>query len=236
MNSLINYPVPNWIAVAFLCVIFIPSVMLAFLAAKGFPGKKNVFFKVIGFFALYFSYVSVASFTGWFDKVFLPPLVLLYCTFPLASFLFTVVIHSNWYKEFLNNVSLESLVQIHIFRLIGVFFILLAFYNALPKFFGFIAGVGDIATAISSILIARAIRKKYSNARTLTIIWNIFGFSDIVFTAVTAILLTKLSIDHGTMGVDTLAKFPYCFIPAFAPPVIIFLHVSIFKKVRKTFA
>jgi hypothetical protein len=43
-------------------------------------------------------------------------------------------------------------------------------------------------------------------------------------------VLTKISIDTGAMGVDTLAKFPFCFIPAFAPPTIIFLHVSIYKK------
>ena len=235
MNTLITYPLPEWIAIAFLTVIFVPSIMIAFLAKKGLNNSNKVFYTVLAFFATYFSYVTVASYNNLFNKVFLPPLVLLYCTIPLALFLFTVVINLKVFNRFLEQIRLEDLVGIHIFRLIGVFFLLLTYHNALPKFFAIIAGSGDIITAITSIFVVKAIRQKQENAKTLTLIWNTFGFADIVFTAVTAILLTKLSIDNGTMGVDALAVFPFCFIPAFAPPIIIFLHVTIFKKIKKTF-
>ena len=235
MNTLITYPLPEWIAIAFLTVIFVPSIMIAFLAKKGLNNSNKVFYTVLAFFATYFSYVTVASYNNLFNKVFLPPLVLLYCTIPLALFLFTVVINLKVFNRFLEQIRLEDLVGIHIFRLIGVFFLLLTHHNALPKFFAIIAGSGDIITAITSIFVVKAIRQKQENAKTLTLIWNTFGFADIVFTAVTAILLTKLSIDNGTMGVDALAMFPFCFIPAFAPPIIIFLHITIFKKIKKTF-
>jgi len=235
MDTITNYPVPNWIKIAFLIVIFIPSIMIAFLAKKGLNNKSKILYVVLAFFGLYFSYITIACFNGLFNKVFLPPLVLLYCTFPLTLFLFTIVINLKVFKQFLESIPLESLVKIHIFRLIGIFFLLLAFHNALPKFFAIVAGLGDIITAITSIFVAKAIYQKQSYAKKLTLIWNIFGFLDIAFTAITAISLTKLSIDNGTMGVDTLATFPYCFIPAFAPPTIIFLHVVIFKKIKKTF-
>lgn len=236
MNSLINYPVPSWIAIAFLLVIFIPSIMIAFLAQKGLDNSKKALYGVLLFFGFYFTYVTIASLNGLFNLVFLPPLVLLYCTFPLAIFLFTVVINSKIYKQFLANIKLEYLVSVHIFRLIGVFFLLLAFHDALPKFFAIIAGLGDIITAITSFFVAKAIQQHKPYAKKLTLFWNTFGFLDILFTAITALLLTKLSIDNGTMGVDTLARFPFCFIPAFAPPTIIFLHVTILKKIKKTFA
>ena len=230
MKTLLNYPLPDWISIAFLMVIFIPSIMIAFLAKKGLKNSNRVFYRVVAFFATYFIYVTVASLNGLFDKVFLPPLVLLFCTFPLAIFLFTVVINLKIFKQFLENIALEDLVGVHIFRLIGVFFLLIAYQDALPKFFAIIAGSGDIITAITSIFVVKAIREKQKNAKTITLIWNCFGMLDIMFTAITAIILTKLSIDNGSMGVDALAKFPFCFIPAFAPPIIIFLHVSIFKK------
>lgn len=235
MNVLANYPLPDWIAVAFLAVIFVPSFMLASLAKKGLNNSDKAFYSLLAFYAAYFTYVTIACNIGLFNRVFLPPLVLIYCTFPLALFLFTVVINLKIFKQFLDNISLENLVSIHIFRLIGVFFLLLAYHNALPKFFAIIAGSGDIITAVTSVFVVKAIRQKQKNAKTITLIWNTFGLLDIVFTAITAILLTKLSIDNGTMGVDTLAKFPFCFIPAFAPPTIIFLHVAIFKKFSKTF-
>jgi len=234
MNTLTQYFVPEWIGVLFLTVIFIPTIMIGLMVKKAAPAgsKSNVFYAIIGFFALYFTYVTIASFNDMFVKVFLPPIVLLYCTFPLAVFLFTVVINLKIYKILLENLKLEDLVRVHIFRLIGVFFVLLAYQKALPGFFALVAGFGDIITAITSVFVVNAISNKKPFAKKLTFIWNVFGFIDILFTAVTAIVLTKISIDTGAMGVDTLAQFPFCFIPAFAPPVIIFLHIAIFKKIR----
>ena len=236
MNTLINYPLPDWIAIAFLCVIFIPSIMIAFLAKKGLDNSNKALFAVLAFFGLYFTYVSVASLNGLVDGVFLPPLVLLFCTLPLALFLFIIVLNLKIFKQFLNNIPLENLVSVHIFRLIGVFFLLLAFYDSLPKFFAIVAGLGDMITAVTSILVAKAITNRKHYAKKLTFLWNCFGLLDILFTAVSANVLTKLSLDTGSMGIDTLARFPFCFIPAFAPPVIIFLHILIFKKIKETFA
>ncbi len=160
------------------------------------------------------------------------PKVLLFTTFPFAFLLFFVVLNTEIYKTIVENTAIENLVKLHIFRLIGVFFVLLALHNALPKPFAFIAGIGDMLTAISSIFVARAIERKKSYAKKLVYYWNIFGTVDILFTAIAANVLTKVSIDTGAMGVDTLAFFPFCIIPAFAPPTILFLHWAIFKKIK----
>ncbi|MFZ1789595.1 MAG: hypothetical protein WAT92_14850, partial [Saprospiraceae bacterium] len=101
-----------------------------------------------------------------------------------------------------------------------------------PKPFAYIAGFGDMVTAISSIFVAKAIQNKKSYAKKLSFYWNVFGTIDILFTAIAANVLTKISIDSGVMGVDTLAFFPFCIIPAFAPPTILFLHWAIHKKLR----
>ncbi len=234
MNPLANYAYPQWIATVFTIVFPIAVILIAFLAKKSavIGDKSRVFYAVLGFYTLYLGYVSFCSFNGLFDGVFLPPLVLLYGTFPLALFLFGVVINLKIYKTILENAQLQDLVRVHIFRLLGVFFVLLAFHDALPKPFALIAGLGDMITAITSIFVAKAIENKAVYAKKLTYVWNAFGFLDILFTAVMANALTKISIDTGAMGVDTLAKFPFCFIPAFAPPTIIFLHFAIYKKLR----
>ena len=235
MKTLANYFTHQWMATAFLLVFPIAVFLIALLAKKSTSiGNQNrVFYAVLGFYMLYLSYVSLCSFNGLFDRVFLPPMVLLYGTFSLALFLFGVVINLKIYKTILDNALLQDLVRVHIFRLIGVFFVLLAFQDALPKPFALIAGLGDMITAITSIFVAKAIENKATYAKKLTYIWNTFGLLDILFTAIMANVLTKISIDTGAMGVDTLAKFPFCFIPAFAPPTIIFLHVAICKKLRK---
>ncbi len=235
MHTLNQPELPQWLAILFLMAIPIPVFLMAKLAKKGAPAhlKQKVFYTVIGFFILYFLYVIVASLNGVFDKVFFPPIILLFTTFPLKIFLFAIVMNLAIYKLILNNLAIEDIVKVHIFRLIGVFFLIFAFHKVLPLFFAIVAGLGDVITAITSIYVAKCLKNKTHNAKKLTFIWNTFGLVDIVFTAVSAIVLTKISIDTGAMGVDTLAFFPYCLIPAFAPPTIIFLHVAIYKKLKK---
>ncbi len=229
-----HFDLPQWISILFLIVIPAPIILVALLAKKGAPNDKKtkVFYTVLFFFIAYFIYVSIGSFNGLFNKVFFPPIILLFTTFPLKLFLFTVVINLAIYKLILQNLKLEDLVKVHIFRLIGVFFLILAYYKTLPTFFAVVAGMGDVISAIVSIYVVKAITSKKAYSKKLTFIWNTFGLMDILFTAISAIVLTKISIDTGSMGVDMLAQFPLCFIPAFAPPTIIFLHVAIYKKLK----
>lgn len=234
MNTLVHYLLPQWISIAFLIAIPAPFILIVLFIRKEAKKiqNKRAYLIVMAFFVLYLTYIALADYKGWFNQVTLPPQILLFTTFPFAFLLFVIVLKTKFYKTILENVALENLVKLHIFRLIGVFFILLATHNALPKPFAFIAGIGDMLTAVSSIFVANAIQNKKSYAQKLTYYWNIFGTVDILFTAIAANILTKISIDTGAMGVDTLAFFPFCIIPAFAPPIILFLHWAIFQKTQ----
>jgi hypothetical protein len=46
-------------------------------------------------------------------------------------------------------------------------------------------------------------------------------------------MVNVLVMDVCTQSLANIAEFPFCFIPAFAPATIIFIHVAIFKKLRK---
>ena len=158
---------------------------------------------------------------------------MLFTTFPFAFFLFLYLARTKAFKTFIEKVALDKLVGVHIFRVIGIFFILLYHHNALPKWFAMIAGSGDVITAITGIWVAGLIRKRKYNFKKITWYWNTFGLIDIIYTAVSANVLTKLSIDNGIMGVDTLAIFPFYYIPAIAPPIIVFLHYATYLKLKK---
>jgi len=234
MNTLANYFIPQWISIVFLIAIPTPFILIALFVYKAakIAQNKTALPITVAFFISYLAYIAIASYNGWFNQVFFPPQVLLFTTFPFAFLLFFVILNTKVYKTILENSALEDIVKLHIFRLIGVFFILLAVHNTLPKPFAFIAGIGDMLTAVTSIFVANAIKNKKSYAKKLTFWWNIFGTVDILFTAIAANVLTKISIDTAVMGVDTLAVFPFCIIPAFAPPMILFLHLAIFKKLK----
>ena len=234
MNELTEYFVPQWVSLAFLFSIPLPFILLSLFVHKQAKSTKynKAYIFVIGFFILYLAYIAVAAYHKWFNIVSMPPRVLLLTTVPFAALLFIGVAKTKVYQTLLEKASLQSMVRLHIFRIIGIFFVLLALHDALPKPFGFIAGFGDVITALSSVIVAKAIAGNKAYAKKLTYYWNIFGTIDIVFTAVAANVLTKMSIDSGVMGVDSLAFFPFCIIPAFAPPTILFLHWSIFKKLK----
>lgn len=229
-----NYFTPEWLSWVFAFAIMIPIIMIASFAKKSSqPQKQNfVFGSVLVFFVFYFLYVFLAGKYGLFQAASLPPKILLFTTFPYALFLFGIIDKLSISKQIFEKSSLNDLVGLHFFRLVGSTFIILAFYDSLPKSFAFIAGFGDVITAITSIFVVNAIRNKKKYARKLILVWNTFGLIDIITTAVLANIFTKISIDTGVMGVDTLAKFPFSLIPAFAPPTIIFLHVLIYRKLK----
>lgn len=219
--------IPEIFSILFLLAFMFPVVMVARLAKKG--KIKNGFWLVLGFYIPYLIIVAIASLYGFFDEVMLPPKIVLTTTLPLAIFV-TIIYNTEICKKANTILNLEDLVKIHIFRLIGSTFIILFLYDLLPPVFALFAGIGDLLTAISSIFVAKAIRNKKNYARKLTYIWNTFGLVDILITSAMAIIFTKISIDNSIQGVEFLAEFPFCFIPAFAPPTIIFLHLLVFRK------
>ena len=230
MNLLTDL-VPNWVSIAFLIVIPIPVFLIARLVFKhSSSGSKKRFWLVLLFYGLYFVYVGYAAIHGWFDELTLPPMILQRATIPLLLFLTLIIFNLRVYRNLLINTPLEALVKIHIFRLIGSFFIILALHDVLPKPFAFIAGIGDVITAVSSIWVARYIQTNGKHHRLITVVWNTFGLLDILATAVMAFVITKIQIETGAPGVEVLAAFPFCLIPAFAPPTIIFLHLSVYRK------
>jgi len=219
--------VPIFFSIFFLLAFLFPILMVARLAKKG--KIKNGFFLVLGFYVLYLAIVAIASINGFFDTVMLPPKIVVTTTLPLAVFV-TIIYNTKICKKANAILKLEDLVRIHIFRLIGSTFIILYLYELLPPSFALFAGIGDLLTAVSSIFVANAIKENKSYSRRLTLIWNTFGLVDILITSAMAIIFTKISMDNNVQGVEFLVEFPFCFIPAFAPPTIIFLHLLVFRK------
>lgn len=220
--------IPFALSLLFLIAFVLPIYFVSRLAVKG--EIKNGGTKVIVFFVFYLILVSILSFNGVFDAVWLPPKIIVLTTFPMILFLTGYIYNTKWCKKANQKLKLEELVGVHIFRFIGSFFLILALFDQLPMVIGLIAGIGDVIAALTSIFVVRAIKNGKSYAKRLTLIWNTFGMLDILATSATAIILTKISIDTGSQGVDFLAQFPFCFIPSFAPATIIFLHLLIYRK------
>lgn len=231
--------VPVWVSPIFLIAFIIPIFMLRAVVVQGAHAAnldigttKRLSSGVLLFYVAFYLYVAVMSFTGIFQENTIPPKVLVYTAVPLLLFYFGYIFRSKLFWLILENVRLSSLVRLHIFRLVGVFFLLFWYYGALPKYFAFVAGFGDIFAAVTAIFVAKMIDSKAKHYKKITLIWNIVGFWDIVNVILTAVYVTKQALLTGDRGVLEMTHFPFSLIPAFAPATIIFLHICIFKRLK----
>jgi hypothetical protein len=233
--------IPAWISLLFLPAFPITIYVIAQIIKRGgidagIPHKQvnNIQLGIWGFFIIYFAYTFVLSITGLLSENTLPPRVLLFTAIPLLIFLLGFIYNQPLYWKILDKIPLASLIKIHIFRFVGAFFLISVYYKVLPAQFALLAGFGDIATAIGAVFVAKWVIEKKSWSKKATLIWNIFGIWDIVSVIISAILTTKNSLENNTQSIIEITKIPFVWIPAFAPAIIIFLHISIFKKLKRS--
>ncbi len=231
--------VPLWISILFSISFSTLPIFLIANAVKTALNKVNngssftIGKKIIVFYWSYFTIIALISLTGFFEKNVLPPRIILFAAIPLFIFYVFYIQKKQWFTLVFKYITVEQLVYINVFRLVGVFFFLCYFYTTLPKQFAFIGGIGDILTAILVFPVVIALRKKVAYAKFLVWAWNIIGLLDIISVLITVTILTKQAIINNTIGVSQFGTFPFSWIPAFAPATIIFIHLLIFKKLRE---
>ncbi len=229
---------PLWAIVLFIAsflysIFFIanPAKQAALNAGMSARKSRNIQIGIFGFYVLYLTYVSVLSLKGVFDVNSLPPRVMVWAGLPLMVILFLWIGNTRLFRQLLRSATLESLITIHVFRVVGGFFIILYGYRLLPSGFALEGGLGDITTALLAIPVARMVSKGSKWQMPAVFAWNVFGMLDIINLVVLAVISATNAI--GTTGAGSLREmtlFPFSWFPAFAPATILFLHVVIFRK------
>ena len=165
--------------------------------------QQNIFI----FYLTYFLLVGIASYNGLFINNTMPPRIVVFSALPLFLFYMLVVRRKKWFKEAVQRVDLEALVVIHLFRFVGVYFLVLHAYEALPFTFAMIGGWGDILTATLALPLLLLLRKKSALAIPFAWIWNIIGLLDILSVLSTAIITTNMAIQSQEAGVQPIRHF-----------------------------
>lgn len=231
---------PIWAIVLFIAgfiysIAFItnPAKQAALDAGMAPARARNIQLGIFGFYILYLAYASILALKGVFQTNSIPPKVMVLTAIPLTVMLFVIVGNTKLFKKLLRSITLESLIALHVFRLLGVFEILLYFYHLLPGDFAFSAGMGDIITAIFAWPVAKMVSKRKPGSLKMAYAWNIFGTLDIITLLVIAVINTRNAIVTGAPGVQEMTIFPFVWFPAFAPATILFLHYATFRKLRQ---
>lgn len=230
-------PVPTWVNISFALLFPIAVYLIGNIVKQAYCNyngnekiAKIMQRNVVISYTIYFVGVAIAALFGIFTVNTLPPRILLFTTLPLFIFYLFYVIRSDWFQIVLENATLQSLVFIHVFRFVGIFFLICYTYDALPRDFALAGGIGDIVAATLCLVVIYALNNKKSYAIPLTYLWNIIGILDILNVLFLAIITTRTAIENNEVGVGEFGTFPFAWIPAFAPATIIFLHIVVFKK------
>ncbi|MFC0513718.1 hypothetical protein ACFFGT_05890 [Mucilaginibacter angelicae] len=188
--------------------------------------SQNIQLGIFIFYLIYLVYVATLALKGLLDVDSLPPRTMVWGGLPLLVILFGWIGNTGLFKKILRSITLEALIKLHVFRVVGVFFILLYAYHLLPAKFAFFAGLGDIITALLAIPVARMAARQQPGWKIAVYAWNIFGIMDIVDLLIVAVMT-------GAGGnLREMAVFPFVWFPAFAPATILFLHTAVFRKMK----
>lgn len=152
--------------------------------------------------------------------------------FPQAVLLGLVIIQllifvlSPGFKSLCLSVDVRVLVFFHLTRFVGIYFLILYSEGRLPYDFAVPGGWGDIVAAAVAFILVILVKPARKTGWTLYLLWNLFGFVDILFVVLTAARLA--SSEPGSM--TELLKFPLSLLLTFVVPVIIFTHAVIFIR------
>lgn len=129
-------------------------------------------------------------------------------------------------RQWLLTVDVRHLLVPHLVRFVGVVFLVLVSRGVLTRAFLPI-GWGDAISAVGAVLLIIA----RPRGRVLLLLWNTFGFIDMLLLLATGIRLGRTAPEEFAL----FLQLPFGLLPTFFVPLIIATHVFIFIRfIRRT--
>jgi hypothetical protein len=119
----------------------------------------------------------------------------------------------------------EHLIRLHLWRLVGVVFLLLMVRGQVPALWALPAGIGDILVAVTAPWVARNLHTPRGTRRA--VIWNLLGMADLIVAVGLGIMTSPgpTQVFHTVPTSELLAHFPLALVPTFLVPLAFVLHV-----------
>jgi hypothetical protein len=184
---------------------------------------------------VWFAAAVIAGALGVVNEPGRPPLVLLtFFVVPIVGFV-AAYFASASFRAFTETIPMALLVGSHLWRFVGIGFVIGWLTGALPAGFGIPEGFGDIIAALGALLLLPKVRKGTAS-RGWLLAWNTFGMIDLL-SAITVGLLfsqSKLGVlSTPTSSTVALVTFPVSIIPTFFVPLFVLMHALTFKRIAR---
>ena len=162
-----------------------------------------------------------------------PPLaLLLFLAVPALGFA-TAYKTSASFRAFTETIPLAVLVGSHLWRFVGLGFVLAWRAGALPAGFGIPEGFGDVLAAAGALALLPSIRRGRT-PRGWLLAWNTFGLIDLLSAIAVGVLYSQGPLGLlGTPSSNTalMVTFPVSLIPTFFVPLFLLVHVLTFQRI-----
>lgn len=182
-----------------------------------------------GVLALWFALVFVLGARGAFPRPpgTVPiPIIIAFIT-PIIVFL-AAFRWSRSFHDFVMVADLRLMAGIQAWRFAGLGFVALYAQGALPGFFAWPAGLGDIAIGVTApwVILGLIQRPDFKNSR-LFVIWNLFGMVDLLVAIATGALSSGVApAITGVVTTAPMTQLPLLLIPAYLVPLFLMLHLA----------
>jgi len=171
-------------------------------------------------------FVGVFGFLGSISPTF-PQIIL----FSLVLVLLIIFWKSELFREVCFDLDIRVLLLIHLTRLVGIYFLILYSRGELPYPFAVHGGLGDIAVAVTALLVSIFSPRAGGVGFIIYFAWNILGLIDILYVVKTA---ARLAIAD-PQSMIALTELPLSLLPTFLVPIIIFSHILIFFRLNNSY-
>jgi hypothetical protein len=176
--------------------------------------------------ALWFFFALMMSAEGKFATQKTPVALGLSFALPIVFFVLAYF-GSKSFRAFCNALDLSIITGLHMWRILGLDFMMHYFEGNLPAGFALPAGLGDTIIAVTALPMAIGISRHGVIGKRF-VAWNIFGLLDL-FTAVgLGIMFSKSTFGVlAGAGPDTylMSVLPLSLVPTFLVPIFILLHL-----------
>jgi hypothetical protein len=159
---------------------------------------------------------------------------------PLAIFLPVIIgapllLLSKRVGQLLDAMPTTWLVALQFYRVFGSQFLAYWLLGLLPGLWALPAGTGDVLTGLFAVPAAITLATGAAEGRKAAILWNIFGFADLVIAITLGMIIApgpfQLIVPHGpSIGLD---GYPNVLTPAFVVPGSILLHALSLRQLRR---
>jgi hypothetical protein len=136
---------------------------------------------------------------------------------------------SPGFRQFVLSLSPHTLTLVQTVRIAGIVFLALETYKILPAYFALSAGWGDIIIGATAPFAALWLANPAH--RRGFIFWQLLGVADLV-NALTLGTLSGFIDPHG-ISKAAMTVLPMSYIPTFAVPVFLILHIISIAQARR---